>query len=429
MLSGCYRHLHKSRQLQRIWASTWLTKGSARSSSTLADLHSELTSRRLPLLFDTPTLTQSNLLGVTLSDFLPPSKVPLFEGFTSIAGGGRPSPFGRSVPLGHHLIYFPPTSRLSTLLPDGTDPSQSPGEPFVRRMWAGGHLNFRPNNSPRLIMNGQLAFCLERIKDMTVKGIPKNEKIFLNIERRVSTVRTKNSKGRAYLETDTEDDIRHGLLNDENCSIIEHRNIVFMRDQSFTAAANVQKSAGRVMKPQHEPTFSHVLVPTAALLFRFSALTFNAHKIHLDKQYCLDMEGHRNLLVHGPLSLVLMIELLRRHIKKQVDVKEHINEIDYRNVAPLYADEPMKVCGRATGKGKWDVWIEGRDGRYAVKGTVKTGLEQGAEKRITPRGSTPASEDTRYTSREPNSTINDPEHAPKHTLEDPEELEKMPLAS
>jgi hydroxyacyl-ACP dehydratase HTD2-like protein with hotdog domain len=121
----------------------------------------------------------------------------------------------------------------------------------------------------------------------------------------------------------------------------------------------------------HGPDFAVTVKPTQSLLFRFSALTFNAHSIHLDPQYSREVEGHRNILVHGPLSLVLMLSVLRSQLKKG----SIIQAFDYRNLAPLYANEEMKICIRKeTGRAdKFDVWIEGREGGYAVKGSAIVG--------------------------------------------------------
>jgi hydroxyacyl-ACP dehydratase HTD2-like protein with hotdog domain len=103
-------------------------------------------------------------------------------------------------------------------------------------------------------------------------------------------------------------------------------------------------------------------------LFRFSALTFNAHAIHLDPQYCREVEGYRNLLVHGPLTLILMLSVLRSRLKHG----EKIKTFDYKNLAPLYAGEELKVCvrnDRVKGN-KYDVWIEAQGGGYAVRGSA-----------------------------------------------------------
>jgi hydroxyacyl-ACP dehydratase HTD2-like protein with hotdog domain len=124
-----------------------------------------------------------------------------------------------------------------------------------------------------------------------------------------------------------------------------------------------------VYAAQHSPTFSHTLVPTPTLLFRYSALTFNAHAIHLDPLYCREVEGHRNLLFHGPLSFTLLVTLLQNQISKAKGAS--IESVEYRNLAPLYCSEPIKFCGREIGDGKYDVWAETPEGGIAVKGTAR----------------------------------------------------------
>lgn len=124
------------------------------------------------------------------------------------------------------------------------------------------------------------------------------------------------------------------------------------------------------------PEFHHTIRPNRPLLFRFSALTFNAHLIHLDKTYTQQTEGYRNLLVHGPLTLTLLLTGLQKHLSQSGHM---IKNIEYRNLAPLYVDEELAVCGKQkTGKdpGAWDVWIEGPEGGLAVRGMVKTEIMQ-----------------------------------------------------
>jgi hydroxyacyl-ACP dehydratase HTD2-like protein with hotdog domain len=103
-------------------------------------------------------------------------------------------------------------------------------------------------------------------------------------------------------------------------------------------------------------------------------LTFNAHAIHLDPEYCRKTEGLRNLLVHGPLSLTFMLSALR----PQLGPEEYVKRIDYRNHAPLYAGEKMTICLRPSAHSaegderRWDVWVEGPEGGLAVKAVATT---------------------------------------------------------
>lgn len=145
------------------------------------------------------------------------------------------------------------------------------------------------------------------------------------------------------------------------------------------------------------PEFTFTLKPDATLLFHFSALTYNAHSIHLDSDYCRNREGYKGLLVHGPLSLVVMLSALRASLRKVLSLAPsgskgaageghampYVKSLNYRNLAPLYVGEEMKVCvrrGKAEGDELgWDVWIEGPEGGLAVKGrAVTTGVAQTA---------------------------------------------------
>ena len=353
----------------------WQSSISVRQSSSFANLHSELTSRRLPLIYDYLTVKNSFQLRETLNDFLPPST----SGKHDIL---PPYSFKTLIP-GHHLVYFQPLTPLSRLLPDGTDPEQSPGEPFNHRMWAGGSIRFKTSRHP-ILLHGQRGIALERIVDAVVKGTPGDEKMIVTVERRIKATYWGGSvRGQAEKQAQLrEQSLRNLLQDDKKCGLIERRNIIFLQKPIEKAGENGAEMARKILKPPHEPTFSHVITPTAALLFRFSALTFNAHRIHLDRRYCREIEGHRNLLVHGPLSVVLILETLICFAKKRIVIEE----IEYRNLAPLYADEEMKICGRANGK-DWDVWIEGKDGGYAVKGVVRCKEAQKSRPKVKVDGS------------------------------------------
>lgn len=315
-------------------------------------------SRRLPYATDYITPTQSVSLRRTLAGFLPPSSDSAIRTVHRLASS-------------HHLVYFPNVPPSSLLLPDGTDSLHSPGPPFTRRVWAGGSMAFLRN----IEADGQPFHCTESIDDVQVKGKEGEEKIFVRVKRIILPGRY---PGKLKGQRNT------GL------HVAEHRTLVFMRDNPQEGSPAVSQSSSKALKPPHTPEASHTMVPTRELLFRFSALTLNAHAIHLDKQFCREVEGHRNLLVHGPLTVVLMIEFLQNYLRAIAERCRFsmqrscwgITQIEYRNLAPLYAEEEMKICVRrreediAQGRGvvTWDVWIEGQDGGYAVKGIVTTAL-------------------------------------------------------
>lgn len=335
-------------------------------SPPFSHLQTELTSRRLPRLDDDCSRLPSLLLAETLRDFLPDS--PIYDNSQLQS---------RILPFAHHVVYFPPPAPLSSLLPDGTEPLHSPGPPFDRRMWAGGSINLKTYEDS--LQKGVEAVCQERIRDVMIKGREGEEKIYLTIERSIKQAVPPDLPKNPLKGKDS-------LIPGGDDNISELRNLVFLRNNALrvSVSANAFHTPTKNIKPQHQPDISHALIPTAILLFRFSALTFNAHAIHLDKDYCREAEGHRNLLVHGPLSLILMIELLRGHLANlnlikngkirtgKERVKEQIQMIEYRNIAPLYAEEEMKVCVRKTKIGGWELWIEGVDGRLAVRATART---------------------------------------------------------
>lgn len=109
---------------------------------------------------------------------------------------------------------------------------------------------------------------------------------------------------------------------------------------------------------------------TPAVLFRFSALSFNAHAIHLDPAHCRAAEGYELPLVHGPLLLVLMLSALRTAALAKGQVPPAAKGLEYVNLQPVFVDETMRVCVRPAGV-RWHVWVEGEDGRLCVKGSAK----------------------------------------------------------
>lgn len=253
---------------------------------------------------------------------------------------------------------------------------------------------------------------------MQIKGNAGEEKVFVGIERRI-----------ALLQDEDEDDeaIRSRVLvaGSEEWSdavIIERRNLVFLQSSSpssdsVSSSFSSSTTAGGEGPPQtqHHPrkglypptgaAFTISLTPTPSLLFRYSALMFNAHTIHLDRTATRAVEHQPDLLVHGPLSLTLMVEVLRRHLLQEEEEEVAvIRNIDYRNLQPLYCGEEMRVCGKPRKGGKrrgrsrkaakgegggetkepkeetqmaeddgdsWDVWIESKRG-LAVRGVVET---------------------------------------------------------
>ncbi|KAI9371118.1 hypothetical protein BJX61DRAFT_43818 [Aspergillus egyptiacus] len=336
--------------------------GTRAYSSFSQRLHHELTSRQLPLSFDYLYPQPSHLLDLTLADLFPRSGIFSRTG-TTLPSISHPS----QLTPGHHLVYFPPQVPLSQLLPDGTDTLHIPGAPFNRRLWAGGSVKF--SSTRNLLLDGGRAVCIESVRDVITKGQSGEERIVVRIERQIGKVG----------EKETENEIRTRIWCDSadigpHTSIIENRDLVFMRDKTADQLEEDKAKfslAPRMIRSPPNPQFRYQLKPTKALLFRFSALTFNAHSIHLDKLYTNSVEGYPNLLVHGPLTLTLIFTALRHHLDSK---GLEIRNIEYKNLAPLYVDEELAICGKpklAMDDTVWDVWIEGRDGGLTVKGTIQ----------------------------------------------------------
>ncbi|KAL2753315.1 hypothetical protein ACRALDRAFT_1083032 [Sodiomyces alcalophilus JCM 7366] len=300
--------------------------------------------------------THSNLLTISLSDHIPSECLP--EQPASSSGNDDAPPY---LPQGHHLVYFPIQARPSELHPDGTDADHWPGPPFMRRMWAGGEVCFRPGWEREMTLDGRKVVCAETVEDVRVSsGKGDQARAHVDVWRR-------------YRATDQEDGVP--------AAIEERRTLVFM-PEAESVGLSEKGPPRRGLKPPHDnPDYAFTLTPTRALLANYSALTYNIHSIHLDTALTR-AEGHPGLLVHGPLSLTLMFAALKGRLSQGLRPTESVRWLGYRNLAPLYCDEEMRVClkekgNQATvgdGERKWDVWVEGKDGRLAVKGTATTGL-------------------------------------------------------
>ncbi|KAK6866245.1 hypothetical protein PG995_002773 [Apiospora arundinis] len=314
-------------------------------------IRAEMLARPEQFTYDTLTPTPSYLLDVTLADYLGASNK--YNKYSNSADPGRA------------------------------------GGPFSRRMWAGGSIEFNHHAEPlQLQPHGTLAVCAERIQDVALRGLPGREKLFVDVLRRYDRARPpqtpqKNATaGRPELAT------AGGLLQADKFAVREVRTLVFMRDTNTNSNSSSSSSSSssddtatateeRLIKYAKKPTYTQTLTPDRTLLFHFSALSYNAHLIHLDERYSQTVEGHPGLLVHGPLCLNLMLEVLRRSRRNTKDEELIISRIDYRNLAPLYVGDEMTVCVRSPPKKgehgqKHDVWIENHHGGLCVKGTVIT---------------------------------------------------------
>ncbi|KAL2259167.1 hypothetical protein VTK26DRAFT_7253 [Humicola hyalothermophila] len=362
---------------------TTTTNGPFNHEAYLQRATQRLASQQPTTIPDTLSPTQSHLLTLSLAhhcpDLFPQQPSPFL-----LDGRQPPRRADGALPQGHHLVYFPPQLPPAQLMPDGTDSAHWPGGPFVRRMWAGGEVVFEDGWEAELRLDNRRAACVESVGRPEMKGVQGGgggggggsgsgsgggkEKVFVDVTRRYGVA---------------EED-RWGL--GENRAVVrEVRRLVFMREVEGAEGSRRKEEGRKGVRVTATPEFTFTLRPDATLLFHFSALTYNAHRIHLDPDYAVNREGYKGLLVHGPLTLVLMFSALRAALFKStegalapdaVGPKPYVKSINYRNLAPLYVDEDLRICLRRArtrdAEVDWDVWIEGPDGGLAVKASAVT---------------------------------------------------------
>jgi 3-methylfumaryl-CoA hydratase len=146
--------------------------------------------------------------------------------------------------------------------------------------------------------------------------------------------------------------VRHEVSSPAGLALTEEHDIVY-RDLSKTAdRASVE----------HEvcATWERTIRPDDVLLFRYSALTFNGHRIHYDRRYCTETEGYPGLVVHGPLIATLLLDLLRRNMPDAV-----VTRFQFRAVSPLFDTAPFTVCGATEGDSV-NLWAKQASGGLAM---------------------------------------------------------------
>jgi len=197
-------------------------------------------------------------------------------------------------------------------------------------MWAGGRLRF---HQPLRI--GDAASKVSKILDVNAKTGRSGSLAFVTVEHR-------------YYGTD-------GL------AITEEHDIVYRENASPNAP-----SPEPVPAPRGEEWVQEI-VPDPVLLFRFSALTFNGHRIHYDKEYVSGVEHYPDLVVHGPLQAVLLLELVRKNLPEAV-----VKSFSFRGVRPAFVPQRIFVCGKRSEDGKSvELWIRHEDGALGMTATAE----------------------------------------------------------
>ncbi|KAI1491096.1 hypothetical protein F5X96DRAFT_491918 [Biscogniauxia mediterranea] len=257
---------------------------------------------------------------------------------------------GTPLPAGYHLAYFTPVGLEGDLGADGTDRAFNPPAPFTRRMWAGGRMIW-PRGSTRLLCVGAEVEERTRLVGASAKmGSDGQEMVLVQVDKQFWVKR-----GLAVI------DQRTWIFRKEVDEPSEAAQMP-LRDAVVTGPSTVKDVHRRRGYSYRELRWSPVG------LFRFSALTFNGHRIHYDPSWCATVEGHRGCVVHGPLNLINMLDYWRDGHPDEV-----VKEITYRATAPLYAGDTYRIRsskGKELEQGKeWELTVQ-RDKDVCMRGTV-----------------------------------------------------------
>jgi 3-methylfumaryl-CoA hydratase len=265
------------------------------------------------------------------SDTLGPTRT---NALGAALGEVEPLVVGDALPLLHHWLYFWNVQPPEKLGPDG-HPAKGgflPPVPLPRRMWAGGRVRF---HKPLII--GDHATRTSTILKVEAKSGKSGNLVFVTVE--------------------------HQLVGADGVAVVEEQDLVY-REPAVQGAAS-PPAATRDSEVPHT-SWHRDIIPDTVLLFRYSALTMNGHRIHYDRPYAVDEEAYRALVVHGPLQATLLADLAARNLKAP------ITGFDFRGQSPAFDGIPLHVCGEATETGA-SVWTE-QGGTKNMVATVTTKL-------------------------------------------------------
>ena len=245
-------------------------------------------------------------------------------------------PVGTPLPPLRHWLYFLPLYRQSEVGPDGHAKRGGflPPVPLPRRMWAGSQFEF---NRPPCV--GDRITRVSTIADITEKSGRTGPLVFVKV--------------------------RHEIRanDDSSPAIVEFHDIVYREAPKPDDATAAPKAA------PWENAWQRHWVPDDVLLFRYSALTFNGHRIHYDRKYVTEVEGYPGLIVHGPLIATLLLDLLRSKLPDAV-----VRRYEFRAVRPLFDINPFDVCGQPSADGKSvRLWAKDHEGWLAMDATAQIG--------------------------------------------------------
>ena len=255
----------------------------------------------------------------TRTDPMDPARA---QALRATLGDPRPMAAGDALPPFAHHIYFwdaQPPDRLGRDGHPATGGGLIPDLGLPRRMWAAGKLVF---HAP--LLAGVRAERVSRIESVTRKDRRSGPLAFVRL--------------------------RHDIRQRQALALTEWQDLVYRPDGTDRPAPPVARTDETVAEP---------LVPDTTLLFRYSALTFNGHRIHYDEAYARDVEGYDGLVVHGPLLAHLLMGLAERQLGT-------LRSFSYRATAPLMHHERAALCWRDGA-----VWVRAADGRQCMIGEAE----------------------------------------------------------
>ena len=238
---------------------------------------------------------------------------------------------GDALPIGWHQILFPRVVRHSQVGADG-HPARGdflPPVPLPRRMFAGKRTTF---HAPLLI--GDEVHRESVIQSVTPKQGRTGQMVFVTVK------------------TD--------IMSPRGLAITEEQDIVYREEPDPNAPPPPpQNATGRAV-------WIHKVTPDAVMLFRYSALTFNGHRIHYDHPYVTQVEKYPDLVMNGGLTTLLVLELARTHASTP------LTSIASRNVRPLFVNREITVCGEPSADNKSaTLWAEDDTGAIALSGEAE----------------------------------------------------------
>ena len=240
---------------------------------------------------------------------------------------------GTRLPELWHWLYFLPHHRQSEIGTDGHAKRGGfmPPVPLPRRMWAGGRLTWEAGNP---LVVGDVVERTSTVASVSHKAGRSGELVFVLV--------------------------RHEVRNARGLALTEEHDIV------YRAAAAPGEAAPLPTPAPKDATFSREIVPDDVLLFRYSALTFNGHRIHYDRRYVTEVEGYPGLIVHGPLIATLLVDLLWR---EKPEAK--LSKFEFRAVRPIFDIASFRVHGRPDADGQsFRLWAEDADGWLAMQASA-----------------------------------------------------------